>query len=86
LNPELKLLGILLNLVEGRTTNIGEELEQVLRSDHGSLIFTAKLNKSIKVEESPMFHKSIMEYAPESKNALQFKAFIEEFLERLEND
>jgi len=86
LNPELIILGILINLVEGRSTTIGEELEQLLRNDYGDLVFEVAINKSIKVEESPVFHKSVMEYAPKSKNAKQFNKFITEFLMRLNNE
>ncbi len=85
LNGDLKLLGIVLNMVEGRTTTIGNELEQVLRNDYKEAVFNTIINKSIKIEESPVFHKSIMEYAPGSKNAEQYKNLIDELLSRLKN-
>lgn len=83
LNPELQVCGILLNLVEGRQTTIANDLETVLREDYGNLVFSTVINKLVKFEESPAFHKSIMEYAPESKAAQQFQAFLEEFRSRL---
>lgn len=83
LNPELKLLGILLNLIEGRRTTIAAELETVLREDYGDSVFQTILNKAIKFEESPSFQQSILEYAPESKAAQQFNDFLVEFLKKI---
>ena len=60
-----------------------EELEQVLRNEYGKLIFTAKLNKGVKVEESPTFSQSIMEYDPQGKLAGQFENLLDEFIQRI---
>ncbi|MFC1574256.1 ParA family protein [Candidatus Latescibacterota bacterium] len=83
LNHDLKVLGIVLNLIEGRKTTIAEELEQVLRNEYGNLIFTTKLNKGVKMEESPTFSQSIMEYDPQGKLAGQFENLLDEFIKRI---
>ncbi|MFA5261457.1 MAG: ParA family protein [Candidatus Omnitrophota bacterium] len=83
INPDLKVLGIVLNLIEGRKTTIADELERVLRNEYSGLIFTTKLNKGVKVEESPAFCQSIMEYDPSGKLAEQFKSFLDEFIKRI---
>lgn len=83
INKDLKILGIVLNLVEGRATTIGKELEDTLRETYGDLVFSAKIAKGTKLEESPSFNQSITEYDPQGKPALQFTAFLKEFLERL---
>ncbi len=83
INPDLKVLGIVLNLIEGRKTTIADELERVLREEYGNLIFTTKLNKGVKIEESPAFCQSIMEYDPQGKLAEQFQSFLEEFITRI---
>jgi len=83
LNSKLKVNGILLNMVEGRKTVIGQELESVLREDYQDLVYNTVINKLIKIEESPSFHQSIMEYAPDSKAAHQFNIFLREFRDRL---
>jgi len=83
INPDLKILGIVLNLIEGRKTTIADELERVLREEYGKLIFTTKLNKGVKVEESPTFFQSIMEYDPQGKLAGQFQSLLEEFIQRI---
>lgn len=83
INKNLKVLGVILNLVEGRKTTIGEELEETLRENYGELVFQTKLFKGTKLEESPSFNQSINEYDPQGKPALQFQNFIDEFLRRL---
>ncbi len=83
INPDLNVLGIVLNLIEGRKTTIADELERVLRDEYGNLIFTTKLNKGVKVEESPAFCQSIMEYDPSGKLAGQFQSLLDEFIQRI---
>jgi len=83
LNQNLQVLGIVLNLIEGRKTTIAEELEKVLRDEYKDLIFTTKLNKGVKMEESPTFSQSIMEYDPQGKLAGQFETLLCEFITRI---
>ena len=83
LNQNLKVLGIVLNLIEGRKTTMAEELEKVLRDEYKDLIFTTKLNKGVKMEESPTFSQSIMEYDPQGKLAGQFETLLCEFITRI---
>lgn len=83
INKNLKVLGVILNLVEGRKTTIGEELEETLRENYSELVFQTRLFKGTKLEESPSFNQSISEYDPQGKPALQFQNLIDEFLRRL---
>ena len=84
LNQGLKVLGIILNLVEGRKTTIGDELEGVLRETYKSLVLKTRIGKSVKLEESPAFGQSIMEYDPKGKQTAQFNKLLDEFLDRHE--
>lgn len=84
LNPNLSVLGLLLNKVEGRQTQIGKELESVLRKKYDNLVFKTIIPKAVKMEESPSFFQSIIEYDPNSKASVQFKAFYKEFKKRVE--
>ena len=84
LNQGLKVLGIILNLVEGRKTTIGDELEGVLRETYKSLVLKTRIGKSVKLEESPAFGQSIMEYDPKGKQTVQFNKLLDEFLDRHE--
>lgn len=82
LNTSLKVAGVLMNLVE--STNIHKELEEVLKANYPDDILEVKISKGTKLEESPFFNESVMEYAPGTKQANQFNAFIREFLRRVE--
>jgi chromosome partitioning protein len=52
-------------------------------SSYAELVFKTTLGKGVKLEESPSFNQSIMEYDPTGKPAQQFMAFMDEVLERL---
>jgi chromosome partitioning protein len=85
MNPNLKILGIIINHAEGSQTSLGKEIERQLRDFYQDLIFENKINRAVKIEESPAFHESIMEYMPESKAAEQFELIIDEFINRYKN-
>jgi cellulose biosynthesis protein BcsQ len=50
----------------------------------GATVFNTKLRKTVKVEESPAFNQSIMEYQPHSKIASEFNHLIDEIFERID--
>lgn len=81
---DLEILGIVVNLFDGRKTVIQKEIEEVIRSSYEGMVFEEKLFKSSKYEESPTFYQSIIEYAPKSIFAKQFRSFVKEFLVRVE--
>lgn len=85
MNPDLEVLGIIINHVEGSQTSLGKEIERQLRDFYQSLVFDNKINRTVKIEESPAFNESIMEYMPESKAAEQFELIIDEFIRRYQN-
>ena len=82
-NPNLKILGIIINQVDGRKLVMERELEEALREKYGKLVFKNKISKRIKVEESPAFRKPITEYHPKGPAAKEFKALAKEILKRL---
>jgi len=86
INPDIDILGIILNMVDGRGTALGNKLEDNLRSDYSELMFKAKIPKGIKFEESHLFNQSIVEYAPSTKIAEGFAAFLDEFLNKLKGN
>ena len=83
LNKELQVLGMVLNMVEGKPTRLALEIEEVLRQQYPDLVFKSVVNKAVKMEESPSFNQSIMEYEPRGKAAAQFDHLMDELLNRL---
>jgi chromosome partitioning protein len=83
MNPRLKVVGILINQVDGRSLVMEREMEELLRETYGDLVMKSKIAKRVKVEESPAFQKSIGEYNPKGASTKEFKALVGEILQRL---
>jgi len=86
LNKELHVVGIMLNLVEGKPTKLATELEDVLRKTYGNLVLTSVIHKGVRLEESPAFQQSVMEYEPHGRPAVEFRTLIDELIQRLESE
>jgi chromosome partitioning protein len=82
-NPKLKILGIIINQVDGRKFVMEREMEEALREDYGDLVFKSKIKKRIKIEESPAFQKPITIYDPNGQSAKEFKAMVTEIIRRI---
>jgi chromosome partitioning protein len=84
-NPRLRILGIVINQVDGRNLVIEREMENILREKYKGLVFKTRIRKRVSIEESPAFQKSIIEYAPKSPPSLDFKSLTKEILNRIKS-
>jgi chromosome partitioning protein len=84
-NPDLKILGIIINQIDGRKLVMEREMERVLRDTHGNLVFKTRINKRVKTEESPAFQKPVSLYCPNSPAATEFEALMHEILDRVKS-
>jgi chromosome partitioning protein len=82
-NPGLKILGIVINQVDGRRLIMEREMEGILREKYHDLVFKTVIRKRVCVEESPAFQKSITDYNPKSTSAGDFKLLASELLKRI---
>ena len=82
-NPNLKVAGIIVNLVDGRRIVIEREMEVALRETYGSLVFKNRINKRVQVEESPTLHQGMIQYDPKSSAANAFRAVARELKRRI---
>lgn len=82
-NSKLKILGIIINQVDGRKPVMEREMEKVLRETYKDMVLKAKTNKRIKVSESPAFQKAIITYDPNGPASKEFKAATKEILRRI---
>lgn len=82
-NPELVVLGILLNKFTPRTLHSREvkEMAEGIASQIGTRVFDTQIRASVSVAEAPAHGESILEYAPRSNPALDFQALVSEVLE-----
>ncbi|MBR3375434.1 MAG: ParA family protein [Firmicutes bacterium] len=81
LNPDLKVEGVLLTLVDSRT-NMAKETASAIRNTFGShlRIFIASIPMGVKAAEASAEGMSILKYAPSSPVAEAYKDFSKEVI------
>lgn len=81
-NPNLKVLGILLNMYNARYNLNQEVLEMAdaIAAQLNSKVFYAKISSSVKVAEAPAHGQSVLTYAPRTRPAEDFQSFVDEIL------
>ena len=81
LNPDLKVEGVLLTLVDGRT-NMAKETALAIRDTFGShlRIFNSSIPMGVKAAEASAEGMSILKYAPSSPVAEAYKDFSKEVI------
>lgn len=83
-NPELTIEGILLTRYSPRSvlsrdvTTLAEQLASKL----GTTLFKATIREAVAVKEAQISQQNLFVYAPKSKVSEDYRAFIEELLER----
>jgi chromosome partitioning protein len=82
-NPDLVVLGILLNKYNPRTLLSREvkEMAQNIAAQIGSIVFNTQIRSSVCVAEAPAQGESLLEYAPRSNPARDYTALVSEVLE-----
>ena len=82
INPDLKVDGILLTLVD-RRTNLSKEIKEQLENNYGSKIkiFENQIPIAVKTAESSALGKSIFEYDKNSKVAESYLLFAKEVID-----
>lgn len=83
LNPRIEITGILLTRWE--KSNLSKQIETGLRAKLGDEVFSTKIRKNIKVAEAPLEAVNIVDYDPKSNGAVDYRAFVEELLEKIGN-
>ena len=81
-NPNLKIEGLLLTKHNPRTifgSNIGEAIEK-WAFNHQTRVYQNFIRESVCVKESQAKKQSLFEYAPNSNPAIDYTAFIREYL------
>jgi len=81
INTALKLEGILMTMYDGRTSHARAVVEEVRKAFEG-IVYDTIIPRSISVAESQSFEKPLVEYDPNGKAAVAYKAMTEEFVRR----
>jgi hypothetical protein len=72
-------LNILLTLVEDRTT-LSKQIQVQIREIFGSLVFQTVIHNNVRLCEAPSAGESILDYAPRSRGAVEYRALAAEVL------
>ena len=81
INPSLKIEGILMTLMDGRTV-YEREISEMIRNAYGGKIniFGTEIPRSVRAAETSAEGKSIFAYAPRSKVAEAYRQLTKEVL------
>ncbi len=82
INPNLRVDGVLLTLVDNRT-NLARQTAETLRENYGSVlhIYHSQIPLAVKAAETSAAGKSIYAYDPTSKVAMAYESFTKEVLD-----
>ena len=80
-NRRLQLLGVLITLHDNRTI-LGRDVVAQVREVFGEKVFQTIISKSVRLEESPAYKKSIFTHAPRSSGAKQYAELGNEVMQR----
>ena len=81
-NPELKLLGVVMTMFDGRTRLAAQVVSEV-RQHFGELVFETLIPRTTRLAEAPSFGKPIIYYDKYSMGASAYEVFSEEVVKRL---
>jgi len=80
-NPRLKILGVLITMLD-RRTSLGRDIQTQINKVFGKKVFRTVISKNVRLEESPASRESIFSYAPGSKGASDYYSLCEEVIDR----
>lgn len=81
-NPDLQFLGVVITLDDKRTV-LARDIRQQIRNVFGDKVFQTTISKSVRLEESPAYKKSIFDFSPSSSGALEYYSLSEEVIGRV---
>jgi len=85
MNADLKILGIVLTMFDGRT-NLSKEVEKEVRKFFPREVFNTVIPRTVRLSEAPSFGKPIFLYDAGSSGTVAYTKLAEEFIRRIENE
>ena len=81
LNPELELLGVLMTMVDARTS-LSDQVSNEVKKHFGSKVFDVVIPRNVRLAEAPSHGKSIRHYDKWSKGAKSYRKLAREVHKR----
>jgi chromosome partitioning protein len=82
-NPDLTIEGILLTMVDGRTT-LTQQVEGEVRSHFDGKVYATTIPRNVRIAEAPSHGQPILLYDRSSRGSQSYVAFAQEFVNRAE--
>ncbi len=82
LNPDLKIGGVLLTMVDNRT-KLSDQVANEVRRHFGAQVFDSVIPRSVRLAEAPSYGQPITRYAPDSKGAAGYLSLAREVTGRI---
>ena len=83
MNPQLRIEGVLLTMLDGRT-NIGLEVIEEVRKYFKNKVFNTIIPRLVRLVEAPSHGKPISDYDPDCRATLAYQNLAKEVIERNE--
>ncbi|WP_172327754.1 ParA family protein [Mangrovicoccus sp. HB161399] len=80
-NPRLRIEGVLLTMHDNRN-RLAQQVERDARETLGELVFDTIVPRNVRVSEAPSFAIPVIDYDPQSKGSLAYKALADEIIAR----
>ena len=81
LNPDLKLLGVVMTMVDARNSLSAQVIAEV-RKHFGDYVFQTFIPRNVRLAEAPSFGKTVFEHDKWSKGARAYKSLAKEIMAR----
>ncbi|MGA9774171.1 MAG: ParA family protein [Blastocatellia bacterium] len=81
-NPRLQVLGVVITLLDKRTT-LARDIQEQIRAVFGDKVFSTVISKSVRLEESPAYKETIFTFAPTSSGAIEYSSLCDEVMSRV---
>lgn len=81
LNPGLNIMGFVLTMYDNRLRLSNQVLDEV-RRHFGNLVFDTVIARNVRLSEAPSHGQTILDYEPNSKGAIAYRALAKEVLNR----
>lgn len=81
-NPRLQVLGVVITLLDKRTT-LAKDIQEQIKAVFGDKVFDTVISKSVRLEESPAYKETIFTFAPNSSGATEYSNLCAEVMRRV---
>lgn len=78
-NPDLKIEGVLMTMLDSRT-NLGNQVVEEVKKYFGDTVYQTIIPRNVRLSESPSYGLPIVDYDEKSKGAIEYQALAKEVL------